>query len=129
MKTRSEGGTLNGFLDKGSRFVGELSFDDTFRIDGKFEGKIKSGSELILGDSAEVVADVSVGRISINGMLKGSVRATERVELLSGARVSGDISTPILKIDEGANFQGSCQMGERAGSNLLELPSPVRSST
>jgi len=120
---------LNGFLDKGSRFVGELSFDDTFRIDGKFEGKIKSGSELILGDSAEVVADVSVGRISINGMLKGSVRATERVELLSGARVSGDISTPILKIDEGANFQGSCQMGERAGSNLLELPSPVRSST
>lgn len=129
MKTRSEGGTLNGFLDKGSSFVGELSFDDTFRIDGKFEGKIKSGSELILGDSAEVVADVSVGRISINGMLKGSVRATERVELLSGARVSGDISTPILKIEEGANFQGACQMGERAGSNLLELPSPRRSNT
>jgi cytoskeletal protein CcmA (bactofilin family) len=123
MKTRGEGSTLNGFIDRGSHIRGDLAFEETFRIDGRFEGKIRSGTELILGDAADVTAEIDVGRISVNGTLKGSVRAAERVELLSGARVFGDIITPILRIEEGAHFEGSCQMGEEP-SNLVELPFP-----
>ncbi len=127
MKTRADGGTLNGFIDKGSHVRGDLTFEETFRIDGGFEGKIRSGSELIIGDAAEVTADIDVGRVSINGSLKGSVRAGHRVELLAQARVFGDIMTPILRIEEGAVFQGSCQMGDEVGSNLVELPFPRQS--
>jgi cytoskeletal protein CcmA (bactofilin family) len=121
MKPRGEGSTLNGFIDKGSFIRGDLSFEETFRIDGRFEGKIRSGGELILGDDADVNAEMEVGRLSVNGKLKGSVHATERVELLAGARVLGDISTPVLRIEEGAHFEGSCQMGKES-SNLVELP-------
>jgi len=124
MKTNADGGKLNGFIDKGSHMRGELTFEDSFRIDGGFEGKIRSGSELVIGDAAEVTADIDVARLSINGSLKGSVRAGERVELLAKARVFGDIVTPILRIEEGAVFQGSCQMGEETASNLVELPFP-----
>ena len=123
MKTRGEGSTLNGFIDRGSHIRGDLAFEETFRIDGRFEGKIRSGTELILGDAADVTAEIDVGRLSVNGTLKGSVRAAERVELLSGARVFGDIITPVLRIEEGAHFEGSCQMGEET-SNLVELPFP-----
>jgi Integral membrane protein CcmA involved in cell shape determination len=123
MKTRGEGSTLNGFIDRGSHIRGDLAFEETFRIDGRFEGKIRSGTELILGDAADVTAEIDVGRLSVNGTLKGSVHATERVELLSGARVFGDIITPVLRIEEGAHFEGSCQMGEET-SNLVELPFP-----
>ena len=123
MKTRADGSTLNGFLDRGSHFQGELTFEETFRIDGRFEGKIRSGGELILGDDADVNAEMEVGRLSVNGNLKGSVQATERVELLAGARVLGDITTPVLRIEEGAHFEGSCQMGKES-SNLVELPFP-----
>jgi len=124
MKTNADGGKLNGFIDRGSHMRGELTFEDSFRIDGGFEGKIRSGSELVIGDAAEVTADIDVARLSINGSLKGSVRAGERVELLAKARVFGDIVTPILRIEEGAVFQGSCQMGEETASNLVELPFP-----
>ena len=123
MKLRGEEGTLNGFIDKGSQVRGDLSFEETFRIDGRFEGKIRSGSELIIGDDADVTAEIEVGRLSVNGTLKGSVRATERVELLAGARVMGDIATPVLRIEEGAHFEGSCEMGKES-SNLIELPFP-----
>jgi cytoskeletal protein CcmA (bactofilin family) len=123
MKTRGEGSTLNGFIDRGSHIRGDLAFEETFRIDGRFEGKIRSGTELILGDAADVTAEIDVGRLSVNGTLKGSVHATERVDLLSGARVFGDIITPVLRIEEGAHFEGSCQMGEET-SNLVELPFP-----
>jgi cytoskeletal protein CcmA (bactofilin family) len=123
MKTRGEGSTLNGFIDRGSHIRGDLVFEETFRIDGRFEGKIRAGTELILGDAADVTAEIDVGRVSVAGALKGSVRAAERVELLSGARVFGDIITPVLRIEEGAHFEGSCQMGEET-SNLVELPFP-----
>ena len=121
MKPQGERSSLNGFIDKGSFIRGDLSFDETFRIDGRFEGKIRSGSELILGDDADVNAEIEVGRLTVNGKLKGSVHATERVELLAGARVLGDISTPVLRIEEGAHFEGACQMGKET-SNLVELP-------
>ena len=121
MKPRGDGSALNGYIDKGSYIRGDLSFEETFRIDGRFEGKIRSGGELILGDDADVNAEMEVGRLSVNGKLKGSVHAAERVELLAGARVLGDISTPVLRIEEGAHFEGSCQMGKET-SNLLELP-------
>ncbi len=113
---------MNGFLDKGSHLKGELHFEETFRIDGRFEGKIPSGSELILGDSAEVDAEVHVDRVSINGVFKGTIRAKERVEIHPRARVTGEIQTPVLMIEEGAFFEGSCRMSGDAASNLVEMP-------
>ena len=44
MKGTTPDGTVNGFLDRGSHFSGDLKFDDGFRIDGRFEGKITSAS-------------------------------------------------------------------------------------
>lgn len=124
MKTRGDGATLNGFLDKGSHLRGELTFEETFRIDGRFEGKIPSGSELILGDSAEVDAEIRVERLSINGALKGSVHASERIEIHPRARVTAQLHTPVLRIEEGAFFQGSCSMNQESAPKLVEVTSP-----
>ena len=121
MKTKADGMTLNGFLDRGSHFHGELTFEETFRIDGKFEGKIRSGSQLILGETADVDAEIEVGRVSINGTVKGRIRALERIDLLPRARVFADLSSPILKIEEGAHFEGSCQMGNEPVLNVVGI--------
>src|SRR5882724_2700305 len=51
---KSKSGDLNGFLDRGSSFHGELEFEDTMRIDGRFNGKIMSKNELIVGESAHI---------------------------------------------------------------------------
>jgi cytoskeletal protein CcmA (bactofilin family) len=125
MKTRGEGATLNGFLDKGSHLKGELTFEETFRIDGRFEGKIPSGSELILGDSAEVDAEIHVERLSINGAFKGSANASERIEIHPQARVTAQLHTPVLRIEEGAFFQGSCSMSPESAPRLVEIPAPL----
>jgi cytoskeletal protein CcmA (bactofilin family) len=123
MKGTTPDGTLNGFLDRGSHFAGDLKFEDGFRIDGRFEGKITSGSELVLGESAEVDAEIHVGKLSVNGSLKGTVIVTDRVELHPKARVLADLTTPALSIDEGAFFQGSCKMGQETPSNVVGMPS------
>ena len=112
--TRS--GELNGFLDRGSSFKGELEFEDTMRIDGKFNGKIVSKNELIVGDSAQIDGDIHVGRIAISGTVIGKITADQRVEIHRNGKVYSDIDTPALIIEEGAVFQGNCVMGDRKGN-------------
>src|SRR5213593_3217827 len=93
-------GELNGFLDSGASFKGELEFEDTMRIDGRFNGKI----ELIVGESATIEGDIHVGRIAISGTVIGKIVATQRVEIHRNGKVYSDIDTPALVIEEGAIF-------------------------
>ena len=106
-------GELNGFLDRGSSFKGELEFEDTMRIDGRFNGKIVSKNELIVGESATIEGDVHIGSIAISGTVIGKIVAAQRVEIHRNGKVYSDIDTPALVIEEGAIFQGNCVMGDR----------------
>lgn len=110
-------GKVSGFIDKDTEIVGDIRFKDSFRIDGKFKGKILSGSSLIIGETGDVEADIEAGSISINGRVKGTLNATELIEIFSLGRVIGKMVTPRLIIEEGAFFQGSCQMEMKALEN------------
>ena len=102
---------LNGFMDQGTEFEGELRFKDTFRIDGSLKGRIVSDNTLIVGESGRVDADIECAVVSIRGTVTGRVHGRERIELLSGARVQATLVSPKLLIEEGAYFQGQCDMG------------------
>jgi cytoskeletal protein CcmA (bactofilin family) len=119
MNMKNKSGDLNGFLDRGSSFKGELEFEDTMRIDGKFNGRITSKNELIVGESAHIDGDIHVGRIAISGTVVGTIRADTRVEIHRNGKVYSDIDTPALIIEEGAIFQGNCVMGDKNAKPAL----------
>jgi cytoskeletal protein CcmA (bactofilin family) len=114
-------GELNGFLDRGSSFKGELEFEDTMRIDGRFNGKIISKNELIVGESATIEGDILVGRVAISGTVIGKIVAAQKVEIHRNGKVYSDIDTPALIIEEGAIFQGNCVMGEKKQANVTNI--------
>ena len=127
MTTKGKSGELNGFLDRGSLFKGELEFEDTMRIDGRFNGRITSKNELIVGESAQIEGDIHVGRVAISGTVIGKIVADQRVEIHRNGKVYCDIDTPALIIEEGAIFQGNCVMGDKAkGGNVATLASAPR---
>lgn len=103
---------MNGFLDSGTMFKGDLVFEDLLRIDGKFEGTIRSESTLIVGESADVKGDLHVDSVIINGRLDGTISAKTRVEVNNRAKVKGEINTPALCIQEGAVFDGKINMSK-----------------
>lgn len=107
---------LNGFMDQGTEFEGELRFKDTFRIDGSLKGRIVSDNTLIVGESGRVDADIECAVVSIRGTVTGRVHGRERIELLSGSRVQATLVSPKLLIEEGAYFQGQCDMGDEKAS-------------
>lgn len=105
---------ISGFIDRETEIIGDIKFKENFRIDGVFKGKILSGGGLIIGETGEVEADIEVISIAVNGRVKGSIKAKERIEIFAKGRVIGSVVSPKLVIEDGAFFQGSCQMEMKA---------------
>ena len=98
-------GEVTTLLGRGSEFEGKLSFEGTVRVDGKLSGEIFTDDVLIIGEGAEVNAEISVGAIIIEGTVHGNIHAKRSVEIHTPARVRGNISTPSLSIDKGVDVR------------------------
>ena len=104
-------GEIHALLGRGTEFEGVLAFDGRVRVDGRFRGRIHSDGILILGDGAEVEAEVEVGTLIVRGgTLRGNVRATQLVEIHAEGAVHGDVAAPQIDIDKGCVFEGQCTM-------------------
>jgi cytoskeletal protein CcmA (bactofilin family) len=98
-------------LGKSTSFDGVLKFRETLRIQGKFRGTIEATGALIVDKGAVVDADhISVTSLTVFGTVIGAVRAVDKVDMLSGAEVHGDITAARLRIADGVFFEGQCCM-------------------
>ena len=97
-----------------SHFKGELNFERTARITGKFDGKIAGKGELHVSDNALCKADVNASRVSVDGTVEGNLKAKEVVRLNAKGVVRGDIVAGKMVMAEGASFFGQCAVGPEA---------------
>ena len=105
---------IKAFLGPGSQFEGKLMFDEIVRLDGTFRGEVTSRDTLIVGDAAEIQAEVNVGTLILSGRFKGNIKASARVELRAPARVEGNIETPVLVMEEGVVMNSTVIMTQDA---------------
>jgi cytoskeletal protein CcmA (bactofilin family) len=104
-------GKLSGFVGHGTSLTGDTTFQMMLRVDGHLTGTVSSdGGTLIVGDTGQLDANVSVAIANVNGQINGDVIATEKINLGRTARVVGNIMTPKLVIEDGAIFEGGCSM-------------------
>ena len=108
-------GALTAFIDQGSEFSGKLSFKDTVRIDGRFEGEISSENTLIVGETGSITATIRSQMIVISGEVHGEITASGQVILHKTARVDGNIHTGRLVVEDGAIFTGRVEMNAKPG--------------
>ena len=111
---------LNALLGKGSQFEGKLIFEGTVRIDGKFSGEIVSSDHLIIGEGAEVKANVKVGTLTCLGDYQGDATASKAIEMKAPAKVRGNLITPSIVIERGVFFDGTCKMDTAGNSSPMK---------
>jgi len=115
---------LVGYLYKGSRVSGQLSFHGPARIDGSVDGEIQCQGTLTIGEGAEIRAKISGHVVIIRGKVEGNVTAKEKVELAAPAKLIGNVDTPRLIVAEGVVFDGNCAMGvAKQKGGLVSSPS------
>ena len=97
-------------LTPGCHFNGKLYCRGSSRIGGKVDGEIVSEGLLIIEEEASITASVVADEAVIQGSVKGRLEAKGRVELTSSSQFEGDIITPCLVVNEGAQFNGHTTM-------------------
>jgi cytoskeletal protein CcmA (bactofilin family) len=127
---------VQAHLGQGSRVEGKLTFEGSVRIDGQVEGEISAQDTVIIGEGAEVTAQIHANSIVVQGRVNGDLTARKRVELKAPAALVGNINTPSLIIHEGVVFEGHCTMGgaaagrtERGDKRIALFPAEERGGT
>jgi len=109
-KGHPEVGETVAFLGKGTDFRGVLHFEGTIRVDGRLEGEVFTEDTLIVGESADITGNLNVGTIITSGRITGTIVASGNAHFVAPGSFSGDITTPVLNVDEGFSFNGRCDM-------------------
>jgi cytoskeletal protein CcmA (bactofilin family) len=89
---------------------GDLTSEDDVRVEGRVEGRVTTRGVVEVGPGGEVTSDVTGRTVNVAGTVAASVTATERVDLLAGGRLVGDVKAPRLTIADGATFRGKVDM-------------------
>ena len=111
MKKEKKDDAVTTFLGYDAAFEGTIKFKGAVRVDGKLKGKIESaGGTVIVGDKAVVDAEICVDTLIVKGQVSGVIKARKCVEAYPPARINGEIQAPVLNINSGVVFNGTCVM-------------------
>jgi len=96
---------------KETKFHGLLKFKETLKIQGQFKGTIEAGGDLIVDKEAVVEVDrLNVDSLTVYGDVTGDVFAVDKVDMMTGAKVRGDVVAARLRLADGVLFDGQCTM-------------------
>jgi cytoskeletal protein CcmA (bactofilin family) len=98
-------------LGKNLSVKGTVLGDDDIQLLGVHVGDFDLKGDLNIHQSAKIVGNVKASTISVGGTIEGNVSATKKMKILQTANISGDIKTPVISIQEGAQFNGRVNMG------------------
>jgi len=101
---------VNSIIGEGTKLKGEFELNGLLRIDGNFQGRVKTKGKVLVGKNGTAECEIIAGTIVIGGKVKGDIIATEKVTLLSTGQLEGSIKTPRLVIEEGVIFNGTCEI-------------------
>ena len=105
--------TIETLIGNGTTFKGDIVVGKSLRVDGVLIGNIKEATNVIIGETAKVTGNINANYVVIDGIVEGNITATECIELLNKSKVTGDLTTTILSINEGAIFKGKSLMIEK----------------
>jgi cytoskeletal protein CcmA (bactofilin family) len=104
------GGTerrVTAWIGQSVTIEGRISSAQDLQIDGHVNGAIEVGQhELVLGEHAEVKANLTARSILISGTVTGDVVATDRLQIGATGQVEGDVTAPRLIMVDGAVLRG-----------------------
>ncbi len=95
---------------EGSKIVGDFIAESNVRIDGEIQGNVSSSAKIVIGPSGYIKGNLMCADADVEGRIEGILKVENLLSLRSKARVTGEITTAKIQIEEGAEFSGQCKM-------------------
>ena len=93
-------------VGKSTRLKGDLYSEEELYFDGEIEGAIEVRGMLTIGPNGKVKANVKARELVVKGSINGNVEAADRISIMNGASIVGDVKTAGIVIEDGAYFKG-----------------------
>jgi len=98
---------LNSIIGEGSVFEGQFYISGSLKIDGKFEGDIKTEDTLIVGEKGKVRTNINARNVLVAGTLIGDISASNEVRIAETGKMLGDINAPVVQLAKGVLLKGN----------------------
>ncbi len=102
---------IDSLIGAAAKIEGNLTFSGGLRVDGEITGNVTAvpggPSTLVLSEHGRIKGEISVTHLVVNGVVTGSVSATEYMELQSKSKIIGDVHYKTLEIQIGAIVEGT----------------------
>jgi len=103
---------INSIIGDGTRFRGDLDLKGLLRIDGDFEGNIRTSGRVLVGKGGRARCLIEADTVVVGGVVKGDIKAVTKVVLLSTCIMIGNIRSPRIIVEEGVLLHGHCTVSE-----------------
>ena len=95
-------------IGKAVKVVGQIFSREDLYVDGEVEGTVEAlEHKLTIGPNGTVKATVKAREVVALGNIQGNVEAADKIEIRKDAKLTGDIRTARIIIEDGAYFKGS----------------------
>ncbi|MCX8058690.1 MAG: polymer-forming cytoskeletal protein [Spirochaetes bacterium] len=118
LKNIQSDNVISNFIFENTKLKGEFELNTVLRIDGEFSGKIKSTSKVIIGTKGKAFCDIEADIIEIGGEFIGNIIAKTFVKVYSTGKVTGNIITPKILIEEGVKYNGEIKVKKTNEKNI-----------
>lgn len=122
-------------IEPGADIEGKLTISSgSARLNSHFKGEIASDGTVLIAERGEVEAGIKSKSVVVLGKVRGSVEASDRVEIKDRGVILGDIYTPVLVVEPGGYFDGQCHMPiqaavEAKAPDMIDNDHPVGGMT
>ncbi len=114
-------------IGKAVKIVGQIIAKEDLQIDGDVEGAIEAQDcKITIGSSGRIQASILARDIVVVGQVQGDIVARGKVELRKDSRLVGDVTSPRIVLDDGAQVKGKV---DTVGAGMPEPRSVVVAST
>ena len=124
MFKQSKSATIDTLIGPKTRINGDVEFTGGLHLDGYINGNVKGdsnqGTLLSVSEYGCVEGSVIAPNVVLNGIVKGDIDATHRIELGAKARVLGNVRYTLIETTVGAQING--KLIHRANPVHLEPP-------
>ena len=91
---------------------GDVKVSGSLLIYGKVFGNIQSNGSVRTANGSEVNGNITAMEVTIGGKVDGDVDVEKKVTLGDSSSLTGNLKAATLTIEEGAKFEGVCNMAK-----------------
>ena len=104
------GGSSLSIIAAGTSIDGDIETEGVIRVEGRVEGSIHAGRQVLIGRQGEVRGDITTREAVVGGKVEGTINASERLEVQSTSLINGDINTRAIAVVEGGRINGTVRI-------------------